>query len=35
MPVCGRKMPGWAAKKDPCKGKKSPLWIEKSSLSEG
>jgi len=35
MPVCGRKMPGWAGKKDPCKGKKSPLWIEKSSLSEG
>jgi len=36
MPVCGRKsLVGRAGKKDPSKGKKSPLWIEKRSLSEG
>ena len=35
MPVCGRKMPGWAGKKDPSKGKKSPLWIENSSPFRG
>jgi len=35
MPVCGRKMPGWAGKKGPSKGKKSPLWIENSSPFRG